>query len=75
MVQCKDCRFFQPLEKRPVGQCRREPPKLMLVPSGPSISAGPNQMSMSAPPDMFPPVTPDGWCGMGEANEGEKWRG
>jgi hypothetical protein len=62
MCQCKKCVFFQQIDGRPMGQCRREAPKLVFIPE-PSLAG---QMKMSALTDAFPPVTPDCWCGWSE---------
>lgn len=52
---CMSCQFeFD--EDGKVGQCRRFPPKLHIIP--PALQGGRSQMT-----PMYPPVTSGMWCG------------
>ena len=56
MNDCKKCRFFQEINND-VGECRKDPPKIYIVPTRTVAGEG-----MAAQP-MFPQVAPGCWCG------------
>lgn len=65
--KCGDCRFHAPGRQGLAGECRRNPP-LVMVMQGQGLAAGQVKVAFQS---YFPPAAGDSWCGAWEQRPGE----
>jgi len=64
METCESCRFYFPTDKQGIqGECKWEPPKLLMFPKSPPVMGAPPLIELRS---LFPPVKSGSWCGQWE---------